>query len=57
MTLIVVAMILGAFSVACIVVTARQVASDDIAIGPPVAALIAAFASAGLMLLATALGH
>ncbi|MEV5607601.1 hypothetical protein [Streptomyces sp. NPDC052225] len=55
--LIIVAMILGAFSVACIGVTARQVAADDIAIGPPAAALLTAFASAGLMLLSTALGH
>ncbi|MFJ9038679.1 hypothetical protein ACIRF8_19055 [Streptomyces sp. NPDC102406] len=55
--LIIVAMVLAGISVLCVGITARQCATDDIAPGPPVLALLAAFASVALMLTATAYGH
>ncbi|MFJ8820864.1 hypothetical protein ACIREE_03685 [Streptomyces sp. NPDC102467] len=55
--LIIVAMVLGAVSMVCIGVTARQCTTDDITIGPPIVALVTAFTSVALMLTATAYGH
>ncbi|MET9496191.1 hypothetical protein [Streptomyces sp. NPDC006552] len=55
--LVIVAMVLGGLSVLCIGITARQCATDDVAPGPPVVALLAAFASAALLLTAMAQGH
>ncbi|MGY0021816.1 hypothetical protein [Streptomyces sp. cg35] len=55
--LIIVAMVLGGLSVVCIGITARQCATDDVALGPPVVALLTAFTSVALMLTATAYGH
>ncbi|MEU6387778.1 hypothetical protein [Streptomyces sp. NPDC046939] len=55
--LIIAAMVLGALSVLCVGVIVRQCATDDITLGPPVLALVAAFTSVALMLTATAHGH
>ncbi|MFI7382706.1 hypothetical protein [Streptomyces sp. NPDC049813] len=55
--LVIVAMALGGLSVVCIGITARQCTTDEVAPGPPVVALLAAFASVALMLTATAQGH
>lgn len=55
--LIYVAMALGGLSVVCIGVTARRMATDDVALGPPVIALVTAFVAVALMLTATAMGH
>lgn len=55
--LIIVAMVLGLLSVVCIGVTARRMATDQVALGPPVVALLSAFVSVALMMVATATGH
>ncbi|MBO1332858.1 hypothetical protein [Streptomyces sp. VRA16 Mangrove soil] len=55
--LIYVAMFLGAVSVVCIGITARQFVADRVALGAPIAALSTGFVSAALMLAAAALGQ
>ncbi|MYW67041.1 hypothetical protein GTY65_23645 [Streptomyces sp. SID8379] len=55
--LIFVAMILGALSVVCIGITARQFVADSVALGPPVAALCTALISVALMVVATYSGQ
>ncbi|NEB78386.1 hypothetical protein G3I40_24640 [Streptomyces sp. SID14478] len=55
--LVIVAMVLGTISVVCIGVTARQCTTDQVALGPPVIALVTAFTAVALLLTATAYGH
>ncbi|MFD8565605.1 hypothetical protein [Streptomyces sp. NPDC057694] len=55
--LIYVAMILGAVSVVCIGVTARQLAADRVALTPPATALCTAVLSVALMLAAACTGQ
>ncbi|MZD05267.1 hypothetical protein GTW43_09260 [Streptomyces sp. SID5785] len=55
--LIYISMVLGTVSVLCIGLIARRLVTDDVTPGPPVVALVTAFAAVALMLTATAMGH